>query len=102
MILQLILIHLIVLLIFHSGFVDSVDGFINRKWKPYHLPRPFSCVLCSVFWTSAIWLLCTGQFTLVTLTLALTSAVLTTVTTPLIKTIENYLLKIIEIMNRVL
>ena len=100
MILQLILIHLIVLMIFHSGFVDSIDSAINRKWKFHHLPKPFSCCLCSVMWTSFFWLLLTNQLTLLTLTLTLTSAILTNVTTPLLKTIENYLLKIIEIMNR--
>ena len=100
MILQLVLIHLIVLMIFHSGFIDSIDSAINRRWKFRHLPKPFSCQLCSTFWASAIWLICTGQFSLITLTLSLTSAILTNITTPLLKTIENYLLKIIEIMNR--
>lgn len=99
-ILQLLLIHLITILIFHSGFIDSVDGAIYKKWKPYHLPKPFSCVLCSVNLYSLIFLLATSQFTLITFTYELISAVLTNVTVPLLKTVENYLLKIIEILNR--
>ena len=102
MIIDLLWIHLIVVLVFHSGFIDSVDGFINRKWKPYHLPRPFSCVLCSTFWTSIIYLLIVRYLTIPTLLLSLTSAILTNISVPLVKTVENYLLKIIEIMNRIL
>ena len=99
-ILQLALIHLIVILIFHSGFIDSVDQAIYKRWKPYHLPKPFSCALCSTFWASAIFILVTHQFTIISFTYALASAILTNITTPLLKTIENYLLKIIEILNR--
>lgn len=100
--LNLLWIHLIVILVFHSGFIDSVDGFIHRKWKPYHLPKPFSCALCSVFWTSVIYLLIAHYLTLPTIVLSLTSAVLTTVTAPLLKTIENGLMKIIELINRII
>ena len=99
-ILQLALIHLIVILIFHSGFIDSIDNAIYRKWKPYHLPKPFSCALCSVFWSSVVLLCIVSNFTLITFTYALASAILTNVTVPLLKTIENYLLKIIEILNK--
>lgn len=98
--LQLALIHLIVILIFHSGFVNSVDELIRKKWKPYHLPRPFSCALCSVFWASVALICVVNNFTLITFTYALASAVLTNVTVPLLRTVENYLLKIIEILNR--
>lgn len=95
-IINLLLINLIVVMVFNSGFIDSIDEMINRKWKFYHLPKPFSCALCMTFWTSVIWLLFTKELTLLTLAMALFSATLTTVTTPLLKLIENWLLKIIE------
>lgn len=98
LIINLLLINLIVVMVFNSGFVDEIDAAINRKWKFYHLPKPFSCSLCMVFWASVGWLLCTGQFSLLTLAMALFSATMTTVTTPLLKVIENWLLKIIEII----
>lgn len=99
-ILQIALIHLITILIFHSGFIDSIDNAIYKRWKPYHLPKPFSCALCSVNLYTLIFLLATHQFTLITFAYELISAILTNVTVPLLKTIENYLLKIIEIINR--
>lgn len=102
MILNLIWIHLIVVLVFLSGFVDTVDEAISKRFKFYHLPKPFSCCLCSTFWTSVIYLLFTKEFTLLTLLYALASATLTEVTTPLITLIKNLFLKIIETMNKIL
>ena len=82
MILNLIWIHLIVVLIFLSGFIDSVDEAISKRFRFHHLPKPFSCCLCSTFWASVIYLLFTKEFTLLTLLYALASATLTEVTTP--------------------
>ena len=102
MILNLIWIHLIVVLVFLSGFVDSVDEAINKRFKFYHLGKPFDCALCSVFWLSVIYLLIAKEFSLLTVLYALVSATLTEVTTPLITLIKNLLLKIIELMNRLI
>ena len=102
MILNLIWIHLIVVLIFLSGFIDSVDEAISKRFRFHHLPKPFSCCLCSTFWASVIYLLFTKEFTLLTLLYALASATRTEVTTPLITLIKNLFLKIIETMNKIL
>ena len=96
MILQLLLINVIITLIFLSGFIDSIDEAISKRWKFHHLPKPFSCCLCSTFWASLIWVICTHQLTLVSLAICLTSAYLTEVTTPLITAIKNWMLKIIS------
>lgn len=101
-ILNLILINAIVSLIFNSGFIDSIDDAINKKYPFHHLPKPFSCSLCTCTWVSFFYLLFTGNLTLLTLAIALFSATLTSVTQPLLKTIEGYLLKIIELLNRLL
>lgn len=100
MILQLILINLIMVMVFNSGFVDEIDAMVQRRFKFHHLPKPFSCVLCMTFWTSILYIIIAGHFNLLGITLALASATLTSVTTPLIKTLENYLLKVIELLNR--
>ena len=100
MIIELLLINVIITLIFLSGFVDSVDAAISKRWKFHHLPKPFSCNLCMVFWTSLIWVILTHQLTLVSVALCLASAYLTEITAPLITLIKNYLLKIIELLNR--
>lgn len=100
--LNLLWIHLIVILVFHSGFVDSIEEAVYRKFKPYRLGKPWVCSLCMTNWLSILWLLCTGNFSLMTLVLALTSAILTTVTVPLLKTVENYLLHFVELLNRLI
>lgn len=102
MIWNLLWIHLVVVLIFLSGFVDSVDEAISKRFRFHHLPKPFSCCLCSTFWTSVIYLLFTKEFTLITLLYSLASATLTEVTTPLITTVKNYLLKVVELLNRII
>lgn len=98
MILELLIINVIITLIFLSGFVDSIDDAISRKWKFHHLPKPFSCCLCSTFWASLIWVICTHQFSLLSIALCLINAHLTEVMTPLITVIKNWMLRIIEIM----
>lgn len=102
MILNLIWIHLIVVLVFLSGFVDSIDEAINKRFKFRHLPKPFSCCLCSTFWTTIIYLIVMKELSLLTILYALASATLTEVTTPFITTVKNYLLKAVELLNRII
>jgi len=96
MILDLLLINVIITLIFLSGFIDSIDEAISKRWKFHHLPKPFSCCLCSTFWASLIWVIAAGQVSLLSIALCLINAHLTEVTTPLITVIKNWLLKITE------
>lgn len=100
MIINLLIINLIVTLVFLSGFVDSIDEAINKRWKFYHLGPPFNCALCMTFWTSIVYILIAGKLSLLSIALCLINAHLTEITTPLIILIKNALLKIIEIMNR--
>lgn len=102
MIWNLLWIHLVVVLIFLSGFVDSVDGWISKTYRFHHLPKPFSCALCTTFWASLIWVIATGRFSLLSIVFCLANAHLTEITTPLITLVKNALLKIIELMNRLL
>ena len=95
MITDLLLINAIVTMIFISGFVDSVDNFINRRFPPYHLPKPFSCNLCSVFWASLLFVLITGNLSLLSIALCLFSALLTEVTAPMITILINWLKKVL-------
>lgn len=101
MILDLFLINIILVLIFNSGFVDEIDAMIQRRFKFHHLPKPFSCVLCMTFWTSILYIILTGNFTLLGITLCLINATLTSITTPLTKTIENALKKIVWYLNKI-
>lgn len=99
-ILNLILINIIVCLVFNAGFWDTMDSYVNKKYPLHHLPHLLTCALCQCWWLGFLYLLVTGNLTLLTIALALMNATLTSVMIPLLKLIENYLLKIIEIMNR--
>ena len=96
MIIDLLFINIIITLIFLSGFIDSIDDAIQKRWKFHHLPKPFSCALCMTFWASLIWVIATGHLSLLSIALCLINAHLTEITTPLITVIKNWLLRIIE------
>ena len=102
MILNLLWINLLITLIFLSGFVDSVDAFVYQHFKPYHLGKPFSCNLCSVVWASVIYVLIIRELSLFTLMLCVLNGHLTEITAPLITLIKNALLKILEVILKVM
>ena len=94
---SLALITLAVTLIHTSGFIENIDGMINRKWKFYHLPYPIRCNLCSVFWVTLFYVIITGQLSILTFTLCLIFAHTTKVLVPILKLIENFFLLLIGI-----
>lgn len=53
-----------VFVIDYSGFIDEMDKTLTKVFRskvPLHIPKPFSCSLCSTFWAGVIYLLCVGQ-----------------------------------------
>lgn len=99
-ILNLILINLGVVLIYTSGFFENMDAWVNEKMPPYHLPYPFHCTLCGTWWISLLWLVFSGNFSLLGVVLCLASAHLTEITTPLVRLVKNLLLGIINQINQ--
>lgn len=97
---SLLLINLIMTLIHESGFILYVDEWINNKWKFYHLPYPIRCLLCGTWWLSLLYIIITGQLSLLNIALCLLNAHLTKITQPLFRFVENLLLKVIELLNR--
>lgn len=97
---NLFLIAIIMTLIYDSGFFISVDEWINKKFKFYHLPHPFFCSLCGTWWMCLLYIIIAGQFSLLNIAFCLIAAYSTHILTPLFKTIENLLLKLIDIFNR--
>lgn len=65
---NLILIGFIsVFVVDYSGFIDEAGKILTKVLKskiPLHIPKPFSCSLCTSFWLGLIYLLCVHQFTL--------------------------------------
>lgn len=96
------MINLIVVLIHESGFINYMDGWINKRYKFHHLPYPIRCALCTTNWISIFYVLITGQFSLLTLMLCLVNAHLTAVTQPLCRFVINALLKVVELLNRLI
>lgn len=46
-----------------SGFIPSLEMSLSKWLKiKAHIPKPFSCSLCSGWWLGLIYLLVTGQF----------------------------------------
>ena len=63
----LILTCLCVFVIDYSGFIGEMETLLTKWFKsplPLRIPKPFSCPLCSSFWTGLIYLAITGNFTL--------------------------------------
>lgn len=102
MILNLLWINILITLIFLSGFIGSVDDWIQKKFKFHHLPKPFSCNLCSVVWASVIYVLVTGNLSIFTLMLCVLNGHLTEITAPLITLIKNILHKLIEVIDKLI
>ena len=55
---------LCVFIIDYSGFIDEMDRILTKVFRskiPLHIPKPFSCSLCSSWWIGFIYLLVIGQ-----------------------------------------
>ena len=100
LIFNLLWINLIMVLIHESGFIENIDEWINDKYKFYHLPYPIRCCLCGTWWISLLFIIITGQLSLLAVVLCLLNAHLTKITQPLYRLAENLMLKIIELLNR--
>lgn len=97
---HLLLINLMLMMVHESGFIVTIDEMINARWKFYHLPYPIRCLLCGTNWISIFYVIITGQLSLLTLMLCLLNAHLTQITQPLFRFVMNALLKVVELLNR--
>lgn len=94
-ILNLIWINLIVVLVYKSGFWDSLDAYVNKRFPLRHLPQVLTCTLCSCWWLSLFYIIISGHFSLLGIVYCLANGHLTNITLPLITVIEQWILKII-------
>lgn len=96
MVIDLLLIASIVMMVFESGWWDSIDDWINRKFRFCHLPHIFKCQFCQCFWLSLGWLFITYEISLLSVFLALITANVGEVLLPLFKLIKGTVMKVIE------
>ncbi len=102
MILNMLYIAVIVTLIWNSGFFEVLDSEINKRFKFHHLPHIFFCAYCGTWWSELFFVLLSGNLSFFNVMLCLLFAGSTNIINPLYKTIENFLLKIIELINRLI
>lgn len=102
MILDLICLAVIIVIIIDiSGFVDSIKSgisFLITKGKivknDYRL-MPFDCSFCMIFWAGLIYLMVTGNLSLLTITFVILLSVLS-------RTIKEFLFTIVNILDKIL
>ena len=103
-IINLLLIQFIIVgIIDVSGFVQELEAFLS-KWLKIRakIPKPFSCSLCTTWWTGLIYLLITGNLTLPLVAFTLFISLLTTVTKDIIYLIQDIFIKIIDIISKMI
>lgn len=97
--LNLLLIAVFVALCFESGFWDSIDGYVNKRFKFYHLPHLFRCGLCQTWWLCFTYLLFSSNITLFNLVIAILIAHFTDTIRALFCSIREMVNKLINILN---
>ena len=97
----------IVTLVNYSGFFESVDEWINKRLKFYHLPKLFFCAYCQSFWLTTFYCVfytlkmgIEWEIWMVLISLILAS--LTEIISPLYKLIIELIKKIIYQISKIL
>lgn len=104
-IIDLLLIQFIIVNIIDiSGFIQEMETMIARwlKVKSVHIPKPFSCSYCLCWWTGLIYLMVTGNLTLIYTAILLMICVLTTTTADIVWLVKDIITKIITIISRII
>lgn len=99
---NLLLIVTIVALIFESGWWDSVDEWINKKYKFYHLPHIIACQFCQSWWLCLFYIIISGHLSLLNIMLCLVYANIGTFITPFITFVKNLIGLLLETLNKLL
>lgn len=99
---DLIVLSLIVALVFESGFWDSLDDYINKRFKFHHLPHLLMCQLCQTWWLTLLYILVTGNLSLFNISVCLLIAYMGDVWRPILNLIKGYLLKLIEWLGSII
>lgn len=95
LIIQLLLVFIIDL----SGIIEEAEKMIAKwlKVPKVHIPKPFSCSLCSTWWIGLIYLLIIGQFTIPMIGYVALLAYLTPVSYNFLILVKEALIKITNI-----
>lgn len=94
-----------VFIIDYSGFIEEADKILTKVLHSkvqLHIPKPFSCSLCSTFWAGIIYLLCTHNFGFVSLALLGIVCFLTPEILSIIYFIKDLINKVFDVLERLL
>lgn len=81
----------------YSGFIDSIEEYGRKVWgRFFHVPKPFSCELCSAWWLCIIYLIVIGQFNLLWISVSAVAATSTRVMVPAIHLAVDFINKMIN------
>ena len=108
MILNLIYIAIIlVFIIDYSGVITSIEDFASRTvshaGRKIHIkiPRPFSCSLCSMWWSGLIYIIVTGNFSFENLAIVALISASTIIIADIMEFIRDLALTIISKLRTV-
>lgn len=98
---NLILIAIVcVLIIDISGFIEELEHILSKWLKiQAHIPKPFSCSLCSTHWLGLIYLILTNNLNLLNYAILLLIAVNTDMIQSIFYFVKNIILYIIDKLN---
>ena len=109
MILDLIYIAIIlVFIIDYSGVITSIEDFASRTashaGRKIHIriPRPFSCSLCSMWWSGLIYIILTGNFSFKSLAIVALISASTIIIADIMDFIRDLALTIISKLRDIL
>ena len=91
---------MVVFVIDLSGFIEEMEKILAKWMKAYkvHIPKPFSCSLCSTWWIGLIYLIFSGHFTIPFIGYVALMAFLTPVWYSMLLGVKELLLRI---MNKI-
>lgn len=84
-----------------SGFIDEAEQILSRRMGiKAHIPKPFSCSLCTTHWIGLIWLICSGRWTMGYYAITLILAFLTPVISDALITLKELMGRIVSLLMR--
>lgn len=105
MIIDMLMITVIVVYIVDlSGFIDSLKRGIWRwlrgdvKYRDFDL-KPFDCSLCSTWWTGLIYIIVTGEFTLINIVIVIGFSFFSSEIAFFLNVLKDLMGKIIDKLN---
>lgn len=93
---------LVVFVIDYSGAVEEGEKYLSvllRSKLPVKIPKPFSCSLCTSFWTGLIYLIIIGQLSFLSLFYLVLVAAGTRVTLHLIESFIGFFDRLITLFD---